>query len=108
MRVASSENKNGGEILMKVLVLEPILKSCFDGVTLSYLVSCISKLFPIANDLVKKYLFYMIEFRFLTYSGSTKSFFITKDGIHLLGEIELIKSNEGLNSSQIFLQINVK
>jgi hypothetical protein len=93
---------------MKVLVMEPILKSCFDGVTTSHLITCISKVLPIANDLVKKYVFYMIEFSFLTYSGSTKSFFITKDGIHLLREIELIKSNEGLNSSQIFLQINAK
>jgi len=108
MRVASSENRTGSEILMKVLVLEPILKSCFDGVTISHLITCISKVLPIANDLVKKYLFYLIEFSFLTYSGSTNSFLITKDGIHLLREIELIKLNEGLNSSQIFLQINVK
>jgi len=60
---------------------------------------------PIHNDVIKKYLFYMIDFNLVSYRGGIKSFFIANDGINLLLQIESMKSREKLNAGQIFLQV---
>jgi hypothetical protein len=106
MEVIGSHNESGKKIIMKAVILQPILVSCFEGVTISHLVSTVSNIMPIHNDLVKKYLFYMIECNLITYSGRLKSFLIAKDGINLLLQIELMKSKEKLSTDQIFLQMN--
>ena len=106
MEVIGSDNENGKKIIMKAVILQPILVSCFEGVTISHLISTVSSIMPVQNYLVKKYLFYMIEFNLITYSGSLKSFLIAKGGINLLLQIELMKSIERLSTDQIFLQIN--
>ncbi|MGE0388729.1 MAG: hypothetical protein DA329_06890 [Candidatus Nitrosocosmicus sp.] len=106
MKVATSDNKNGKKIIMKAVILQPILMSCFEGVTISNLCSTISRVISIDKDSIKKYLFYMIEFNLITYQGKIKSFFIANDGIELLLQIESMKSRENLNTNQIFLQIN--
>ncbi len=82
MKVASSDNENGKKIVMKVAILQPILMSCFEGITISHLYSTVSSIMPINKDAIKKYLFYMIEFNLITYRGKIKSFFIATDGIN--------------------------
>ena len=106
MEVVGSDNESSKKIIMKAVILQPILVSCFEGVTISHLISTVSNIMPIQNDLVKKYLFYMIECNLITYSGRLKSFLIAKDGINLLLQIELMKSKEKLSTDQIFLQMN--
>lgn len=106
MELIGSDNESGKKIVMKAIILQPILVSCFEGVTISHLISTVSSIMPVQNDLVKKYLFYMIECNLITYSGRLKSFLIAKEGINLLLQIELTKSKENLSTEQIFLQIN--
>ena len=106
MEVVGSDNESSKKIIMKAVILQPILVSCFEGVTISHLISIVSSIMPIQNELVKKYLFYMIECNLITYNGRLKSFLIAKDGINLLLQIELMKSKEKLNTDQIFLQMN--
>ncbi|HKR74040.1 MAG TPA: hypothetical protein VJR94_08005 [Candidatus Nitrosocosmicus sp.] len=106
MKVATSDKKSGEKIVMKAVILQPILMSCFEGVTISHLYSTISSIISIDKEAVKKYLFYMIEFNLITYQGKIKSFFIANDGINLLLQIESMKSRESLNTNQIFLQVD--
>lgn len=106
MEVVGRDYKNSKKILIKAAILQPILVSCFDGTTIPHLISTISSMMPIRNELVKEYLFYMIECNLITYSGRLRSFFIAKDGINLLLQIESMKSREKLRMEQIFLQIS--
>lgn len=106
MTFVSSDNERGKKIIMKASILKPILISCFEGAPFSQLISTISNITFLENNAVKKYLFYMIEFNLITYSGKLKSFIIAKNGISLLLQIELMKSKEKLSTDQIFLQIN--
>jgi hypothetical protein len=106
MKVIGSDNKSGKKIIMKGIILQPILISCFEGITISHLISTVSSIMPVQDYLVKKYLFYMIECNLISYSGRLKLFLITKEGINLLLQIELMKSIENLSTEQIFLQIN--
>ena len=106
MKVIGSDNEIGKKIIMKAIMLQPILVACFEGVTLSRLLSTVSSIMPVQKDLVKKYLFYMIECNLIKYSGRLKSFLIAKEGINLLLQTELMKSKENLSTDQIFLQIN--
>lgn len=106
MKDATSDNESGKKIVMKAAILQPILISCFESITISHLCSIVSNIVPINKDVIKKYLFYMIEFNLITYKGKIKSFLIATDGINLLFQIESMKSREKLNASQIFLQIN--
>ena len=84
MRVATSDNKSGRKIVMKALILQPILMSCFEDVTISQLYSTISSMMTIDKEAIKKYLFYMIEFNLITYRGKIKSFFYSKRRFQLI------------------------
>ncbi len=106
MKVVKSNKENGKKITMKAIIIQPILISCFQGITISNLVSTISMVMPIHSDLIKKYLFYMIEYNLLIYNGRKQLFTTSRDGVNLLLQIELMKATEKLDTSQIFLQVN--
>ena len=101
-----NNRSNGKKIIMRAVILHPILTACVKGATTSNLVSTISNIMSTYSGLMKKYLFYMIEYHLILYNGKEHLFIISNTGIDLLRQIELMKSSENLDTSQIFLQIS--
>ncbi|MBA3749357.1 MAG: hypothetical protein H0X03_00385 [Nitrosopumilus sp.] len=96
------------------MVVEPILILCInDGASISELESLLQREYLFAHhsystylkNILKKYLFYMIEYEFISYNRQTQMYMIKKEGLDLLFMIKREKKLSNGNSKNIIIRI---
>ncbi|MGN6630505.1 MAG: hypothetical protein ACTHKJ_11655 [Candidatus Nitrosocosmicus sp.] len=84
-------------------IIESILTSCFKGESIECLLYNEKNLDSSNKNIVKKYLFFLIEFELLSYNGQKKIFIIEKRGYDLLNIIEEEKRNGNTETHNILI-----
>ena len=105
MKLFKDQEKTQNILVMQAIIFQPILLICFRGSSIQKINLNIQRLLPISSELIKKYLFYLIEFGLIAYYGSNRSYITTDDGIKLLFEIEHKKVTERITTSDILLYL---
>ena len=105
MKLIKDEEKTQNILVMQAVIFQPILIMCLKGSPIQSINWNIQKLLPISDELIKKYLFYLIEYGLISYKGNNHLYFSTDAGINLLFKIEHKKLAEKITTSEILLYL---
>ena len=103
MKLIKDQEKTQNILVMQAVIIQPILLMCLRGSSIHRIDLTIQRLLPISSELIKKYLFYLIEYGLISYDGISQSYFSSDDGITLLLKIERKKVTEKLTTSDLLL-----
>lgn len=88
-----NRNRRLKSLLLEGKVVESILDSCMKEASIVELICIIQGgVLPIPYNTLKKYLFYLIEYDLISYSGQKQVFIITNYGWDLLYMIRIEKA----------------
>ncbi len=96
-----SHNKDIKSPALQAVVVEPILKLCVNGITMSDLKLKTDSMLSLMYDIAKKYLFYLIDYGLVSYNGQKQIFVIEDGGNDLLCMIEEKKRQLTTNINNI-------
>ena len=105
MKLIKDEEKTQNILVMQAIIFQPILLLCLKGAPIQSIYWNIQKLLPISDELIKKYLFYLIEYGLISYNGNNHSYFSSDAGVNLLFKIERKKLTEKITTSEILLYL---
>jgi hypothetical protein len=105
MKLIKDEEKTQNILVMQAVIFQPILLMCLKGATIQSIFWNIQRLLPISDELIKKYLFYLIEYGLINYNGYNHSFYTTNAGVSLLFKIERKKLTDNITTSNILLYL---
>jgi Tfp pilus assembly ATPase PilU len=105
MKLIKDHEKTKNILVMEAVIFQPILLICLRGSSIQRINLNIQRLLPISSELIKKYLFYLIEYGLISYDGSSRSYFSSNEGITLLVKIERKKVTEKLTTSDLLLYL---
>lgn len=105
MKLINEEEGTQNILVMQAVIFQPILLMCLKGASIQKICSIVHRLLSISDELIKKYLFYLIEYGLVSYNGSSQFHFSSHDGINLLFKIERKKLTEKLTTSEILLYL---
>lgn len=106
MKLIKDDRKiDNSVIVMQAVIFQPILLTCLKKVSLFHLSSTIQRLLPISDELIKKYIFYLIEYELISYDGENRSFKTSEEGIRLLFKVEYKKYKEKLSVCDILMYV---
>ena len=105
MKLIKDEERTQNILVMQAVIFQPILLMCLKGSPLHAIYLKIQRLLPISPELIKKYLFYLIEYGLISYNGKNHSFFSSDSGLNLLLKIERKKLIEKVTTSEILLYL---
>ncbi|WP_458747110.1 hypothetical protein [Candidatus Nitrosocosmicus sp. T] len=103
MKLIKDQEKPKNILVMEAVIFQPILLMCLRGSSIQMINLNIQRLLPISSELIKKYLFYLIEYGLISYDGNSRSYFSSNEGITLLVKIERKKVTEKLTTSDLLL-----
>ena len=87
-------------------IIESILISCINGSTIDYLMHAIQKILPSSSHgILKKYLFYLIDYEVVSYNGKIQAFVIEVGGHNLLEWIKISKNDKITKSKDVVIII---
>ncbi len=105
MKLIKDEEKTQNILVMQAIIFQPILLMCLKGSPVQSIYCNIQRLLPISDELIKKYLFYLIEYGLISYNGNNHSFYSSDAGLNLLFKIEHKKVTEKVTTSEILLYL---
>jgi Tfp pilus assembly ATPase PilU len=105
MKLIKDHEKTKNILVMEAVIFQPILLICLRGSSIQRINLNIQRLLAISSELIKKYLFYLIEYGLISYDGSSRSYFSSNEGITLLVKIERKKVTEKLTTSDLLLYL---
>ncbi|CAN5883636.1 hypothetical protein BH23THE1_BH23THE1_01110 [soil metagenome] len=105
MKLIKDEERTQNILVMQAVILQPILLVCSKGSSIQSIYCNIQRLLPISDELIKKYLFYLIEYGLIYYNGNNHSYFSSDAGVNLLFKIERKKVTEKITTSEILLYL---
>jgi predicted transcriptional regulator len=83
---------------LEAIIVEQILAICINGARFNELKDAIQKVASFSHYILKKYLFYLIEYGIISYQGQNQMYIITWEGLNLLFIINIEK---GIRQSDI-------
>jgi hypothetical protein len=98
-----THNKNTTSPKLKASVVEPILISCINEISIYELVDTVQKILPLSKGSIKRYLFYLIDYGFILYNGQKQIVSIEDEGFDLLDAIVEEKRQEGTDIDDIII-----
>ncbi len=105
MKLIKDHEKTKNILVMEAVIFQPILLICLRGSSIQRINLNIQRLLAISSELIKKYLFYLIEYGLISYDGSSRSYFSSNEGVTLLVKIERKKVTEKLTTSDLLLYL---
>ena len=105
MKLIKDEERTQNILVMQAVIFQPILLLCLKGSPLHNIYLNIQGILPISDELIKKYLFYLIEYGLISYNGKDRSYFSSDAGVNLLFKIERKKLTEKITTSEILLYL---
>jgi predicted transcriptional regulator len=103
----SSKNSNNNlkSPKLQAAIVEPILLLCTNGLSICELLFEIQRILPLQYKVLKKYLFYLINYELLSYDGQ-RQIYITEDGgLDLLNRIDEEKRMTMTNTEDIVITL---
>jgi hypothetical protein len=79
---------------LQASIVEPILLRCTNKVSFYVLALAIQQIVPMSFSDLKKYLFYLIDYGFVSYNGQEQMFTIRDEGFGLLDMIDVYIESE--------------
>ena len=86
-------------------IVEPILLLCIDGSSFYEIVSSMGESLLISSNMIKRYLFYLINYDLVSYNGQKRVFIIKIDGFKILSIIDNEKQKEKTRIEDIVITI---
>jgi hypothetical protein len=105
MKLIKDEERTQNILVMQAVIIQPILLRCLKGSRIQSIYQNVQKLLPISDELIKKYLFYLIEYGLISYNGNNHSYFLSDAGVNPLFKIERKKLTEKITTSEILLYL---
>ena len=105
MKLIKDEERTQNILVMQAVIFQPMLLLCLKGSPIQSIYLNVQKLLPISDELIKKYLFYLIEYGLISYNGNNHSYFSSDAGVNLLTKIERKKLTEKITTSEILLYL---
>jgi len=76
---------------LEAIIVEQILAICVNGVRSNELKDAIQRIASFSRYILKKYLFYLIEYGIISYQGQNQVYVIMWEGLNLLSIINIEK-----------------
>ena len=76
---------------LEAIIVEQILAICVNGARFNELKDAIQKVASFSHYILKKYLFYLIEYDIISYQGQNQMYVITWEGLNLMYIINIGK-----------------
>lgn len=76
---------------LEAIIVEQILAICTNGARFNELKDAIQRIASFSHYILKKYLFYLIEYGTISYQGQNRVYVITWEGLNLLSIINIEK-----------------
>jgi hypothetical protein len=86
-------------------VVEPILLLCIDGSSFYEIASSLAESLLISSNMIKRYLFYLINYDLVSYNGQKRVFTIEIGGFKILSIIDNEKQREKTRIEDIVITI---
>ena len=83
MKQSITYNNDEDTLELKASIVEPILKLTTRGITI-FQFELIRRIFPITYDILKEYLFYLIDYGIISYDSEKQMFTIEDGGYDIL------------------------
>ena len=80
MKLIRDEERTQNILVIQAVIFQPILLMCLKGSPLHNIYLNIQRILPISDELIKKYLFYLIEYGLISYNGNDHSYFLSDSG----------------------------
>jgi hypothetical protein len=90
---------------LKAVIVEHVLISCIEGISICELALKIQIILPLPNRCLKRYLFYLINYELVSYDGQRQLFITEEGGFDLLHMINKEKKMTMANSEDIMITI---
>ncbi len=90
---------------LQAVIVESILIYCINESSISELVNKVQKILPLSYITIKEYLFYLINYELISYSGQSQVYKLEEGGFDLLYKIEKEKRMAKDNSEDIVIII---
>jgi hypothetical protein len=100
-----TNQKNTKSPKLRALIVESILTSCVNGVSIYELSLKIQRIWPFPKRSLKKYLFFLINYELVSYDGQRQLFITEEGGLDLLHMINKEKKMTMANSEDIVITI---
>ena len=94
-------NKDIKSPKLQAVIVEPILIGCIKKITLPEILFDIQRILPLSDTVIKKYLFYLIDYELISYDGQKQMYILEEGGFSLLDMIEREKRQEITNINDI-------
>ena len=76
---------------LEAIIVERILAMCVKGASFNELKDAIQRIASFSRSILKKYLFYLIEYGIISYQGQNQVYVIMWEGLNLLSIINIEK-----------------
>lgn len=96
-------NKEVKSLELQASIVEPILTICTTGSSIFELSWKIQTMITLPSAIIKRYLFYMIDYEVITYRGQKQTFITTDEGHNLLEMIDKEKKQENNDVNDIII-----
>jgi predicted transcriptional regulator len=96
-------NKNSKSPELQAFIVEPILIACMDDASIKDISKKAEMTLPSQLPILKHYLFYLIEYGFISYNGQRKYFSIEEEGWKMLHMISKEKKGNSIDSKDIVI-----
>ena len=83
---------------LEAVVVDQILSLCVNEVEFSELIDMMQRTATFSRHILKKYLFHLIDYDFISYQGKSKVYVITRVGLDLLS---IINKEKRITRSEI-------
>jgi hypothetical protein len=104
--MSATNNKNYLKLhKLKGIIVEYILLYCINYSSILEITFEIQRISPIPCSNVKRYLFYLTDYEFISYNGQKRMFLTEKQGFDLLYKINRKKKNAMVNSEDIEIML---
>ncbi len=105
MTFTKSNNNSKKSPTLQAAIVEPILMACLEECSVCELSCKIQTILPLPYSLLKKYLFYLINYDLLSYNGQRQVYIIEEGGLDLLHMINKEKKTAMVDSEDIVITI---
>jgi hypothetical protein len=90
---------------LKAVILEPVLLSCINGISIDEILFQIQKKLPLSPKTLKKYLIYLINYELVSYNEPRRSYLTEDRELDLLQMINKEKKMTMVDSEDIVITI---
>lgn len=103
--IFTNSNKSLKSPEFQAVIVEAILQSCISGSYIYELIDVIERIIPSPYNILRKYLFHLINYELISYDGQKQIYTIEDKGLDLMDWIKREKIIMAVSSEDIIITI---